>query len=155
MTLQDFKDINERTMAKTLLQLSLHHTGCDDQVSRILYKTFEASKKGDSTCLNEDPSDKKTQMTWSVDNLARAFRELFSNLQWHRVFEALSEIDEDLSLDAKAFQMFLQIFNKSKPQNLQYPLHNILAMDWRNHSLQLNFIENSIQFFIDKKDKSI
>jgi hypothetical protein len=30
MTLQDFKDINEKTMAKTLIYLSLNHTGCDD-----------------------------------------------------------------------------------------------------------------------------
>lgn len=27
MTLQDFKDINEKTMARTLLHLSRHHTG--------------------------------------------------------------------------------------------------------------------------------
>jgi hypothetical protein len=60
MTLQDFKDINEKTMAKTLIQLSLNHTGCDDQTSKVLYKAFEANKKGDSTCLNEEPGDKKT-----------------------------------------------------------------------------------------------
>jgi hypothetical protein len=42
-------------------------------------------------------------MQWSVDNLARAFRELFSNLQWNKVFDALSEIEDDLSLDPKAF----------------------------------------------------
>lgn len=33
--LEDFKDINERTMARTLLQLAVHHTGCDDQASKI------------------------------------------------------------------------------------------------------------------------
>jgi hypothetical protein len=54
-------------------------------------------------------------MTWSVDNLARAFRELYSNLNWTRVFEALSEIEDDLTLDSKAFTTFLAIFNKSKP----------------------------------------
>jgi hypothetical protein len=31
------------------------------------------------------------------------------------VFEALSEITEEIALDAKAFSMFLQITNKSKP----------------------------------------
>jgi hypothetical protein len=45
----------------------------------------------------------------------RAFRELFSHLNWAKVFEALSEITEDIALDAKAFSMFLQITNKSKP----------------------------------------
>ena len=42
-------------------------------------------------------------MTWSIDNLARAFRELYSNLNWLKVFEALSEIEEDIILDSKAF----------------------------------------------------
>ena len=30
MTLSEFKDFNEFTMAKTLLNLALHHTGYDD-----------------------------------------------------------------------------------------------------------------------------
>ena len=44
-------------------------------------------------------------MTWSVDNLARAFRELYSNLNWLKVFEALTEIpeSENFNLDYKAF----------------------------------------------------
>jgi hypothetical protein len=46
-------------------------------------------------------------MTWSVDNLVRVFRELFSNLNWSKVFEALSEIPDDIALDAKAFATFL------------------------------------------------
>ena len=80
--LEDFKDINEKTMARTLLNLSINHTGCDDQVSRIAQNTFEANKKGDSTLLRKEVVDKKNQMTWSVDNLVRAFRELFSHLNW-------------------------------------------------------------------------
>jgi hypothetical protein len=51
--------------------------------------------------------DKKNQIQWSVDNLVRAFRELFSHLNWQKVFEALSEITEDMALDAKAFATFL------------------------------------------------
>jgi len=83
-----------------------------------VYQTYEACKKGDSSGLNKEPNDKKTSMTWSVDNLARAFRELYSNLNWLKVFEALTEVsaDEECTLDdAKAFQMFLQLFNKCKP----------------------------------------
>jgi hypothetical protein len=102
-TLEDFRDINERTMARTLLNLSVNHTGCDDMVSRIVYNTFEANKKGDANGLKKDVSDKKTQMNWSIDNLARAFRELYSNLNWSKVFEALSEIEDDIILDQKAF----------------------------------------------------
>lgn len=47
--------------------------------------------------------------------MVRAFRELFSHLNWQKVFEALSEITEELSLDQKAFATFLQITSKSKP----------------------------------------
>jgi hypothetical protein len=90
-------------MAKTLLYLSQNHTGTDDQHSRIAYTAFEACKKGDSSGLNKEPGEKKTQMSWSVDNLARAFRELFSTLNWSRVFQQLSEIKDDIQLDAKSF----------------------------------------------------
>jgi hypothetical protein len=38
-------------------------------------------------------------MQWSIDNLARAFRELYSNLNWLKVFEALSELDDNIELD--------------------------------------------------------
>jgi hypothetical protein len=65
-------------------------------------------------------------MTWSVDNLVRAFRELFSHLNWQKVLEALSELNDEMNLDTKAFTTFLQITNKSKPQNLPYPLSLIL-----------------------------
>lgn len=115
MTLSDFKDINEKIMARTLLHLAFHHTGQDDQTSRVIYTTFEANKKGVGVGSAKEPSDKKTAMTWSVDNLARAFRELYSHLNWLKVFEALSEIEEAVILDGKAFSFFLQIFVKSKP----------------------------------------
>ena len=113
--LEDFKDINEKTMARTLINLSINHTGHDDSASKIAQNTFEANKKSDSSLLKKDVVDKKNQIQWSVDNLVRAFRELFSHLNWAKVFEALSEVTEDIVLDAKAFSMFLQITNKSKP----------------------------------------
>jgi hypothetical protein len=99
--------------------------------------------------------DKKNQITWSVDNLVRAFRELFSHLNWQKVFEALSEIPDEISLDAKAFATFLQITNKSKPQNLPYPLNLIIQSQWASPLLQLSFLENSIQFYVEKKEKTI
>ena len=94
-------------------------------------------------------------MGWSIDNLGRVFRELYSTLNWTKVFEALTEIEDEINLDQKAFATFLQLFNKAKPQNLQYPLATVLNIEWSNPSLQLNFIENSIQFYIEKKEKSI
>ncbi len=56
---------------------------------------FEANKKG-ATPNIKDQSDKKTGMQWSVDNLSRLFRELYSNLNWMKVFEALAEIEDDI-----------------------------------------------------------
>ena len=109
-----------------------------------MYNTFEANKKGDRACLKKDVGDKKNALIWSFDNLQRVFRELYSNLNWSKVFEALSEIEDDITLDSKAFATFLQIFNKSKPQNLPYPLHTILQLTWTNPAMQINFIENSI-----------
>ena len=94
-------------------------------------------------------------MGWSIDNLGRVFRELYSTLNWTKVFEALTEIEDEIILDQKAFATFLNLFNKAKPQNLQYPLPVLLNNEWSNSALQLNFIENSIQFYLDKKDKSI
>lgn len=37
LTMSDFKDISELTMARTLLYLSYHHTGYDDYNYRLLY----------------------------------------------------------------------------------------------------------------------
>jgi hypothetical protein len=71
------------------------------------------------------------------------------------VFEALSELEDDISLDAKAFMTFLAIFNKCKPQNVAFPLQSLLDKKWVNPHLQVNFIENCINVFIEKKDKSI
>lgn len=105
--LEDFKDINEKIMARTLLNLSIQHTGSDDHASKIAQNTFEANRKSDSTLLKKEVVDKKNQVTWSVDNLVRAFRELFSHLNWQKVFEALSEITDEYQLDAKAFTTFL------------------------------------------------
>ena len=33
-------------------------------------------------------------MSWSIDNLARAFRELYSKLDWQKVFESFGEIED-------------------------------------------------------------
>lgn len=58
--LEEFKDINEKTMAKTLLYLSLHHTGTDDLNSRIVYNTLDSCKKGEASAFSKDLSAKKT-----------------------------------------------------------------------------------------------
>lgn len=99
MALQDFKDINEKTMVKTLLYLSLNNTGIDDPNSRIAQSTFEANKKGDNSFLKKEPGDKKNTIQWSIDNLGRAFREVCTNLSWLKVFESLSEVEDDILLD--------------------------------------------------------
>jgi hypothetical protein len=68
--------------------------------------------------LAEEENEKKINVvTWSIDNLSRVFRELYSHLNWNKVFEALSELDQkdDILLDTKGFNTFLTIFSKCKP----------------------------------------
>jgi hypothetical protein len=33
-------------------------------------------------------------MSWSVENLARAFRELYSTLNWQKVFDSFGELED-------------------------------------------------------------
>mmetsp|Transcript_9013 Transcript_9013/g.8415 ORF Transcript_9013/g.8415 Transcript_9013/m.8415 type:complete len:239 (+) Transcript_9013:48-764(+) len=153
-SMQEFKEMNEKMMARILLNLSVNHTGYDDPTSRVVQTLFEANKKGTAPQF-KDQNDKKMGMIWSVDNLSRLFRELYSNLNWLKVFEALSELDEQIMLDNKGFSFFLAIFNKSKPQNLAFPLNLVLDREWAQPSLQLNFIENCVQTYLEKKDKTI
>ena len=80
MALGDFKDINEKGMAKTILMLALHHTGEKDLNTEIACNIFEANKKGDASVFRKEPADKKNTSSWNVDNFSRAFRENYSNL---------------------------------------------------------------------------
>jgi len=80
-------------------------------------------KKGDFSQLNKEIGNKKNNMTWSVDCLARAFRELYSNLVWFKVFEAFGNIkDSDIpsckqgiSLDNKGLALITTLYNRCKP----------------------------------------
>ncbi len=74
-------------MAQTILHLSMNYQGKDDYISKIVYNTFDSNINSNSASIKKEPEDKKTIMSWSVENLARAFRELYSNLNWHKVFE--------------------------------------------------------------------
>lgn len=102
-------------------------------------------------------------MSWSIDNLARAFRELYSTLNWHKVFESFGEINDqeippqvlEHGLDTKQFQTLMQLFNRSKPQNIMFPLQSLLSQQWKSSSLQLTFIRNCIAQYVSKKDKFI
>lgn len=102
-------------------------------------------------------------MSWSIDNLARAFRELYSNLSWQKVFESFGEIvDQDIppdvlehGLDTKQFQTLMQLFIRSKPQNIMFPLQSLLSQQWKSSALQLTFIRNCISQYVSKKDKFI
>jgi len=59
--LNDFKDMSEQMMAKTLLYLSLHHNGVHDQSSKVVYTIFDATKKGQTKIQqSKDSSEKKT-----------------------------------------------------------------------------------------------
>jgi hypothetical protein len=59
-TLQEFKNIDEKIMAQTILHLSVHHTGKDDHVSKIVYNSLESNKQGNPVSIRKEPEDKKT-----------------------------------------------------------------------------------------------
>lgn len=158
MALQDFKEINEQSMANMILHLSLNNNGQDTSQSRIVLNAFEANKLGDPQVLRKEPSDKNTTLQWQIGNFARAFREIYSNLSYYKVFESFNELSHGLepnvSLDAKAYSTLLQLFNKSKPQNLQLPLGLILDGVWKSPSLHLSFVKNAIRCYTSNEDKT-
>lgn len=97
-------------MALFLLNLSVKHMGTEDADTRIAQYSFEFSKKGEPAQLNKDPGSKKALGGWGIDNIARAFRELYSNLNWFKVFEALSQIENcefDEELDQKSIHFLV------------------------------------------------
>ena len=111
MVLQDFKDINESTMANTILHLAINNSGEEPCQTRIAVNAFKANKTGDA--LKEKSIDKTETIQWQADpnHYARAFRENFSNLNWLKVFESLSELDDEvepgISLDGKAYETLI------------------------------------------------
>lgn len=56
MILQDFKDINERTMANTILHLALKKSGEEGAPTKIAFNAFKSNKTGDP--LKKEPIDK-------------------------------------------------------------------------------------------------
>ena len=56
MVLQDFKDINERTMANTILQIALNNSGEEHAPTKIAFNAFKSNKTGDP--LKKEPIDK-------------------------------------------------------------------------------------------------
>jgi site-specific DNA-adenine methylase len=76
-------------MANTLINLANHHSGVDDKQNRLVHVVYECNKKGDMTYLNKELGDKKVNANWNIETITRAFRELYSHLDWRKVFEAL------------------------------------------------------------------
>lgn len=120
---------------------------------------FEANKLGDAGNLKKEPSDKSTAVSWHVGHFSRAFRENFSHLNWLGVFESFAELSPECLqpsevLTPKAQSILLQIFNKSKPQNLQVPLSVLIEQRWRSPQLQLQFLSNAILAYTSGEDKT-
>ena len=96
-------------MASMILHLSLHNTGQDSSQSRIALSAFEANKLGDPQILRKEPTDKNTTLQWQIANFARAFREMYSNLSYFKVFECFSDLNPnvDMQFDAKAYSTLM------------------------------------------------
>lgn len=158
MVLQDFKDIDEQVMANTILHLAIHNSGEEPVQTRIACNAFKANKTGDS--LKEKSVDKTQTLVWQADanHYARAFRENYSNLNWLKVFESFSELNEEIelgiSLDGKAYETLIQIFNRSKPPNLPITSAALLECQWKNPELQFTMLSNAIRCHITSEDRS-
>jgi hypothetical protein len=87
-SLAEFKGLEEIEIAETLLQLAVNHSSKEDATSKLICNTFEANREGNHRPLNKEPEDKKTSSSWSLDNLSRAFRELYPILNWNKVFDS-------------------------------------------------------------------
>jgi ABC-type arginine transport system ATPase subunit len=69
-------------------------------VNKVILNVFEANKKGQKN-LAQNSKDfalekKVQQITQNADNLSKVFRELYSGLNWIKVFESLSELDDSM-----------------------------------------------------------
>lgn len=97
-TLSEFKQVDELTMAKMLVQLAFNNDSKEDHISKILSNSFESNKDGNPDKIKKEPDDKKgAPVTWSLENLQRVFKELYPSLSWNKVFDSFSKIeDEDL-----------------------------------------------------------
>ena len=138
--MQDFKDINERTLANTFLQLALNHTGQDAYESKVATSIYKVNKSGDMQLLRKEPNDKITTLSWQSDigQFAKAFKENFSHLNWYKIFEQFSELGSELApntqLDKKGYLTLMQLYNKSKPPGIYTPL-NLILDKWKSPQL--------------------
>jgi hypothetical protein len=99
-SLSEFKQIDEKTMATTLLHLAFNHSGQENATTRLVYGLFETNKDGNPNPLKKAPDQKCNSLSWSIDNLARVFRELYPTLNWGKVFEAFADLEpSDVAID--------------------------------------------------------
>ena len=142
-----------------LLHLAVYYQGQDDLQTRIVFGIFETNKTGDTSKLKNEPSDKQTQTQWHVAHFSRAQRENYAHLKWDKILESFTELPPEClqpneKFDSKAYSFFLQLFNKSKPQNVVVPISLLLEEKWRSPNLQLQFIQNAINAYVTGEDKT-
>lgn len=160
-TLSEFKGMDEVTMAGVLVHLAMHYESKEDLISKILCNTFESNKDGAGEKIKKEPDDKKGNViSWNLDNLNKAFKELFSGLNWNKVFESFNRIQaEDMppsllerGFDQKQFMMLFQIMHKIKIQNANFNINTVFDNKWACPQLQFAFIHQLIQVQSLKKD---
>lgn len=96
-------------------------------------------------------------MTWHVAHFSRAFRENYSKLDWTKVLESFAELQSKEAaelFDSKAYSFFLQLFSKSKPQNLSVSVNVLLETRWACPLLQFQFLQHAINAYTSGEDKT-
>ncbi len=152
----DFQHCGDKALARTLIKLAEYHSGLDDATGRIVASAFECNKNGDMNLLNKDPGDKKNYCVLSIDNISRAFREIFSHYNWMKVFETIEELEDNITLNPKQFKTFISLFTELKPKNIAFPLNVVFEKGvWASPTLHLSFIVNCLDLYLNKSEKSI
>ncbi len=142
-------------MARTLVMIANNPRGVtDDHASRLAHLNYQYLQEGKRSMLDkEDLEEKNKPVSWLIENLCRAFREVFTNLKWNKVFESLdvhsisSEEDTDQYCirSFHAFQVFWKLFSGCKPKNLAFNFDFLINREWRNRRAQFSLLRFAIE----------
>jgi hypothetical protein len=113
--------------------------------------------KGDMTYMNEDPNEHpKSAIPWNMDNLVNVFKEVYAGSGWIDLIKFL-----DVDLDAiedfffqsqEAFDIFMELWTRLKPQNKTFPVEILISSPWKNKKAHVITLEYAINYSYNKPD---
>ena len=97
-----------------------------------------------------------SSMQWNIENLVKAFKEIYSNSGWIELIKFL-DVDTDASEDLyfqsqEAFDIFMSIWLELKPSNKTFPVEQLISGVWKNKRAQVICIDYAINYSYNKTD---